>query len=225
MRKKAAPLTTTSSQTRFNLRNENCFLLRDFQRSPDPALRRFQCVRSSAHPSRLETVHAERTNQLRCLENHALVAISLYNILDPFLMLHFLILYPGYISRSGVGSPYIIPHGRSGWVHRITVQGPRDGRASFDAFSLYLHIMTIEVPAGLRSWLFISLLSLDLGVTLCFSRYQWVVTIQCAFFSFLGFTCFSLISFLGVIFLFAAFRCNFSLLISLAYTLHIPCMG
>lgn len=37
--------------------------------------------------------------------------------------------------------------------------------------------MTIEVPAGLRSWLIFSfsflILSLDLGVTLCFSRYQW----------------------------------------------------
>jgi hypothetical protein len=52
----------------------------------------------------------------------------------------------------------------------------------------YSHVMTIEVPAGLRSWLISFLiLSLDLGVTLCFSRYQWACDDAMLFlFSFLG---------------------------------------
>lgn len=63
--------------------------------------------------------------------------------------------------------------------------------------STYSHVMTIEVPAGLRSWLIFSfsflILSLDLGVTLCFSRYQWACD-DAMLFSF---------SVLGLLFLFS----------------------
>lgn len=59
------------------------------------------------------------------------------------------------------------------WGSSDTVQGPPwEGRAIFDAFSHFFsfvyHVMTIEVPAGLRSWLFLSLLSLDTGSHLLF---------------------------------------------------------
>lgn len=60
--------------------------------------------------------------------------------------------------------------------------------------------MTIEVPAGLRSWFFISslILSLDLGVTLCFFDTNGLVMIRC--FLFWGISFFLLCFFLIIFF-------------------------
>lgn len=60
--------------------------------------------------------------------------------------------------------------GLIGYGTRATTMG-RESHF-FDAFSPFsffiYHVMTIEVPAGLRSWLFLSLLSLDTGSHLLF---------------------------------------------------------
>lgn len=125
------------------------------------------------HPLYPPTDLSDRVEPTICVGRHSSGHSSLYNSMDSVLFLVFpflpLLISPGDFSFHLGRSVGVNGFGTSGQGKAFLM------RSSYFLFT-YSHIMTIEVPAGLRSWLIsfsFLILSLDLGVTLCFSRYQW----------------------------------------------------